>query len=192
MKDLPIFDTIEGFFIADDWDFRKMDDVPVLSMGFTGRNGNWTCIAEARELQCQFVFYSIMPVNAPEDCRADIAEFITRANYGMPVGNFEMDYTDGEIRFKTSIDVEGGELTPALFRQVVYTNVILTDRYLPGVMSVIYGGKHPMDAVDEIEDVPDSDDDHDGEEDFPDLSGLDFSFLDDDEDDDTSAGDKLN
>ena len=31
--------------------------------------------------------------------RQDIAEYLTRANYGMVMGNFEMDYSDGEIRY---------------------------------------------------------------------------------------------
>jgi hypothetical protein len=30
--------------------------------------------------------------------RAPPAEFITRANYGLIIGNFELDFEDGEIR----------------------------------------------------------------------------------------------
>ena len=36
-----------------------------------------------------------------------IAEFLTRTNYSMIIGNFELDFADGEIRYKTSIDVQG-------------------------------------------------------------------------------------
>ncbi len=32
-------------------------------------------------------------------------EFITRANYGLPSGNFEMNYDTGEVRFRTSVFV---------------------------------------------------------------------------------------
>jgi len=44
-------------------------------------------------------------------------KFLTRANYGMMIGNFEMDFTDGEIRYKTSIDVEGDKLSSALIKR---------------------------------------------------------------------------
>ncbi|MGB1286123.1 MAG: YbjN domain-containing protein [Aggregatilineales bacterium] len=198
MTDDTIFESIEGFFIEDEWEFHRMEESPVLSMGFSGKNGKWNCYAQAREAQRQFVFYSVMPINAPEDKRNDVAEFVTRSNYGMIIGNFELDYRDGEVRYKTSIDVEGTILEPALIRQLVYANVIITDRYLPGLMSVIYGGKDPMTAVEQIEAPPQDIEALDEGEEMPDLSGLDLSFLDDDDDDDDFddddkfAGDKLN
>lgn len=189
-----IFEAMESFFIEDDWEFQRMENMPVISMGFSGKNGKWTCYAQARESQQQFVFYSVLPINVPDDKRADMAEFIIRANYGMIVGNFEMDYSDGEVRYKTSIDVEGAELLPALVRQLVYANVIITDRYLPGVMSVIYGGKTPVEAIIDIESDTGSSssaEDDDGGEmgDLPDLSGIDLSFLDDVDDEDLQNGD---
>jgi hypothetical protein len=39
------------------------------------------CYAKAKEEQQQFVFYSIAPINSPEEKRTAIAEFLTRANY---------------------------------------------------------------------------------------------------------------
>ena len=80
-----------------------------------------------------------------------MAEFITRANYGMIVGSFEMDYGDGEVRYKTSIDVEGDRLSLGLVRQLVYINVLMMDRYLPGIMKVAYGDVDPAAAIDSIE-----------------------------------------
>lgn len=165
MTHSQIFNTIIEFFEGDDWNFNWMEGMPVLSMGFTGKNGKWICYAQARESQDQFVFYSVSPINAPEDKRNPIAEFVTRANYGMIIGNFEMDYADGEIRYKTSIDVEGASLTPPLVKQVVYANVVIMDRYLPGIMRVIYSDVPPEEAVKEIEDfssqIDDSDDNDD-------------------------------
>jgi hypothetical protein len=99
----------------------------------------------------QFVFYSVSPVNVPEHKRPEIAEFITRANYDMVIGNFEMDYGDGEVRFKTSIDVEGTELTPELLKPLLYANVLMMDQYLPGIMSVIYADVSPETAVAQVE-----------------------------------------
>jgi hypothetical protein len=146
-----IFNILVEFFEDDEWDFHWMEGAPILSMGFTGRNGKWMCYAQAREEQEQFVFYSVCPVNTPEDRRHDVAEFITRANYGMIIGNFEMDFNDGEVRYKTSIDVEGDTLTAALIKQMVYSNVIIMDRYLPGIMRVIYGNASPLEEIERIE-----------------------------------------
>lgn len=146
-----IFNTLIEFFEEDDWDFTWVEGLSVLNVDFSGKHGTWTCYAQARELQQQFVFYSVCPVKVPEDRRAALAEFITRANYGLILGNFELDYSDGEIRYKTSSDVEGSTLTHAMIRQMVYANVLIMDRYLPGIMNVIYGSQSPADAIHSIE-----------------------------------------
>ncbi|BAY40200.1 hypothetical protein NIES2111_45830 [Nostoc sp. NIES-2111] len=122
-----------------------------LQISFQGENGKWNCYARARDEQQQFIFYSICPVNAPEDKRLAVAEFITRANCGITLGNFELDFSDGEISYKTSIDVEGDRLTTALIQRLVYANVMMMDEYLPGIMSVIYGNVSAEEAVAQIE-----------------------------------------
>lgn len=146
-----MFDTVSGFFEEDGWPITQLQERSVLQTGFQGDSGQWTCYAQVREDAEQFIFYSLCPVNAPEDMRPWVAEYLTRANYGLFLGNFEMDFEDGEIRFKTSIDVEGGELTTALVRQLVYANIVMMDRYLPGLLKVIYGGLSPSEAIAQVE-----------------------------------------
>jgi hypothetical protein len=147
----PIFDALLKFFTEDDWNVTRLEGQPILSMGVSGRNGKWRCYAKSREEQQQFVFYSICSASAPPDKRHVIAEFLTRANFGMVIGNFEMDFNDGEIRYKTSIDVDGDDLSEPLIKNVVYTNVVMMDRYLPGILSVIDGKASPKDAIAVIE-----------------------------------------
>ncbi len=145
---LPI---IVNFFTYDDWPFAKIKGEPVLRMMFESKNGKWTCYAKARPEQAQFVFYSICPVNIPENKRLAIAEFIALANYGTIIGNFDLNFASGEIRYKTSIDVEGSTLTFPQIKQLVYTKVMMMDQYLPGIMSVIAGGMEVKDAIAQIE-----------------------------------------
>ena len=80
-----------------------------------------------------------------------MAEFMTRANYGMIVGNFELNYEDGEVRYKTSIDIGDSDLSLMLVKQIVYPNVATMDLYLPGLMAVIYSDASPADAIAKIE-----------------------------------------
>jgi len=148
---MTIFDTMVQFFKEDDWPYEQVEGKPVLRMAFKGDSGTWRCYAQAREQVEQFVFYSVLDVNVPPEGRPAMAEFLTRANSGLVLGNFEMDFGDGEIRFKTSIDVEGDRLTPALVKRLVYPNVLMMDKYLPGIMSVMYGGVAPADAIAKIE-----------------------------------------
>ena len=149
--DGQFFEEIVNFFEEDGWPFVQIEGEPLLQMVFQGENGKWTCYAKARDDQEQFVFYSVCPINAPDSKRLAIAEFLTRANSGMIIGNFEMDFEDGEIRYKTSIDVEDDSLSSAVIKRLVYANVMMVDAYLPGSMSVIYGDVTPLDAIAQIE-----------------------------------------
>jgi hypothetical protein len=172
-----VYEAIVNFFKEDDWNFYEMDDAPVLTMTFSGKNGRWTCYAQAREAQEQFVFYSVCPINAPKEKLAEVVEFITRANYGMIIGNFELDYNDGEIRYKTSIDVEGTDFPPVLVKQVVYANVVVLDRYLSGLMRVIYGDASPADEITKIESLPQGDLTLDGETNTESVAKLRQEFI---------------
>ena len=146
-----VYDAMVRFFREDDWKFEQFEGKPILRMGFSGDNGKWTCVARAIEDAQQFIFYSIAPINVPEEKRVEMAEFITRANYGMRIGNFEMDFSDGELRYKSSIDVEDDCLSAPLIKHMVYPNVMMMDKYLPGIMGILYAGKSPQQAVEEIE-----------------------------------------
>jgi hypothetical protein len=146
-----IYTAMASFFESDSWPNTPLSGRPVISLPFQGKNGQWLCFAQAREAQQQFIFYSMCPAVVPERRRPAIAEFITRANYGLIIGNFELDYGDGEIRYKTSIDVEGGELTSALIKQIVYANVLMMDQYLPGILAVLFNDSSPLEALVQVE-----------------------------------------
>lgn len=146
-----IFDAMRAFFDSDDWKYTLLEERPTLQLGFSGEHANWNCFAQAREQHEQMVFYSLSPMNVPAERRAAVAEFMTRANYGLVIGNLEMDYADGEVRFKTSIDAEGVPLDPQLVRQVVYPNVLTFDRYLKGLLAVAFGAQEPLAALNAIE-----------------------------------------
>jgi len=109
-------------------------------------------VADVKEDRGILVFYSIGSIKVPEPARVAAAEYLTRANYNLILGNFELDMSDGEVRYKTSISVgEKGVLTSDLIRPVVLTNFGTMDLYMPGLLAVAMGGKNPAEAVREAE-----------------------------------------
>jgi hypothetical protein len=145
------FITLGQFLEADEWHPQRVEDKYIYRMGYTGKNGQTTCFARIMPELDQFLFYAIAPVKAPEEARLAVAEFITRANYGLRIGNLELDFTDGEVRYKSSLDFEGEVLTPRLIKNAIYPAVQTLDRYLAGLMRVIYGNQPPAEAIAEIE-----------------------------------------
>jgi hypothetical protein len=134
-----LFEIVKEFFMDEKWRSSQLESQTILKMLARTQDEEWTCFAEAKEKYEEFVFYSVVPVCVPEAQRSVISEFLTRANYGLGLGNFEMDWEDGEIRFKTSIDIEGSQLTHALLRPLVYRNVSTMGKYLPGIRAVLNG-----------------------------------------------------
>jgi hypothetical protein len=146
-----LLDQLITFFEEDDWRYDPLDDAPGIHATFFGDTSQWQCYAFAREDTAQCAFYSVLPVSVPPEKMPAAAEFITRANSGMMIGNFEMNYDDGEVRYKTSIDVRGDKLTFALIKQMVYANCGTMGRYLPGLMAVIFTDISPLDAIAKVE-----------------------------------------
>ena len=133
-----IYDAVVAYFEKRGTTVVAISDV-ALSAPVAGVNGAWTVFATVREAESQLLLHSVLPENVDVDRRAELVLFITRANFGLVIGNFEIDLDDGELRFKTSIDVEGDELTDALIDNLLLANVTMMDRYLPGIRAVVNG-----------------------------------------------------
>jgi hypothetical protein len=148
---LQAFTTLGQFLAEDGWHPQQIEGKLIYRMGFSGKNGQMTCYAQVREKLQQFLFYAVAPIKVPEKGRVAVAEFIARANYGIRIGNFEIDFSDGEVRYKSSLDFEGATLSPALIKNAIYPAVQTMDRYQPSMMTVIYGGESAAEAIAEIE-----------------------------------------
>jgi hypothetical protein len=145
-----LFEALQTYFRVVGWPFIVDPDDTVLQLEHAGQQGKWLCYAHAREAQQQLAFYSIYPDLIPSEQRSAVAEVLTRANYGLIIGNFELDLGDGEVRYKTSVDVEGTRLTIPLIRQVVNLNVATMDRYWPAIQDAL-AGVAPAEALRRVE-----------------------------------------
>ncbi|MBM0744564.1 YbjN domain-containing protein [Phormidium sp. CLA17] len=146
-----IFDSIVAFFQEDGWQVELDFDNWSLMTNFQGAHGQWRCYASLQESPKQFVFYSICPITVATEDRLAMADFLTRANYNLLVGNFEMDFEDGEIRYKTSLNFEGTQLDNALLKQLAYINVVMMNQYLPGIKAVVYAKASPAEVIAQVE-----------------------------------------
>ena len=144
-----LYEIVVSFFQEDGWPIQLPENESGVLTAYRGETGQWTCQAIVSEQLEQMLFYSRRQSLSPrKDSRG--CKFY-RANYGLTIGNFELDFDDGEVRYKTSLDVEGATLTHSLCRQIVVANVFMMDRYLPGLIAVISGAQTPAQAVANIE-----------------------------------------
>lgn len=113
-------------------------------------SGQWPLFIALRRAEEQVIVHSILPVEVPSARREAVALYLTRANFGLVLGNFEMDLDGTDVRYKTSLDIEGGTLTAPLLDHLVMANVVTVDRYLAGLRAVI-GGADPAAEIAAIE-----------------------------------------
>jgi len=151
---LKAFDTLSRFLDEDGWYPRRLEDRHTYTMTYNGQNGDMRCYAVIRVDLEEFLFYAVAPVKIPDEVRQSVSEYITRANYGLRIGNFELDYADGEVRYKSSLNFEGQELSVDLISNAIYPAVQTMDRYLSGLLRVSFGGSTPLEAIEEIEFEP--------------------------------------
>ena len=146
-----MLETAARFFADSDWPFEQAADRPLLKLEFDGENATFTCYARAIVEKDAFVFYAIFPEAVPVERRQAVAELLTRLNYALTIGNFELDFEDGEVRYRASVDVEETELTPELIKPLAAAAVLNMDYYLPGIRAVANAESTPLEAFAALE-----------------------------------------
>ncbi|MCL1889815.1 MAG: YbjN domain-containing protein [Desulfovibrionaceae bacterium] len=111
---------------------------------------NFTAFFNCRD--DSYTVNSYIALGADEGCRLKVAEYITRANYGLKFGNFEMDFNDGEIRYRMTVSCEDRtDLSESLVMGSIIIPMRMYERYGDGLIAVMYGIKSPEDAINEAE-----------------------------------------
>jgi hypothetical protein len=148
------YENVQQFLQIDGWYPEDIDGLTAYACRYVGTQSEFRVVLHINvELQ-QLYIYTIFPLMVPVERRSDMAELVTRANYGLRIGNFEMDFRDGELRYKASIDFEDVPLTHALIKNMIYPAVQTADRYHRAIMRVGFEGIDAAEAITEVEGRP--------------------------------------
>lgn len=142
-----LFDELVAFFRKMGWPVNQVPDHPILSFTYEGGTGTWVFVASVAEETRIVTMFSRAPVACPPERMPAMCEFIVRANYGMTHGNFDMDHADGEIRYRTGVDLAGYAMNHDNLVAMARYNLASMDVYLPAIQAVIQGTHTPEAAV---------------------------------------------
>jgi len=144
-------ETLHSVLTDIGWDARKDDategfvvdfDPPYIPVAFA-----YAAIFANLEV---FVFYLNFGVAAAADRRDETARFLTLANSNLMVGNFEIDFEDGLVRFRSSVSFEEMELSDILIRNAILSAMNAVERFAEGVIDVMARGKSAEQAFSEL------------------------------------------
>lgn len=106
---------------------------------FDGKHGDIRVVMVIDEAMLQVFSHPAQKI--PETHRQLIAEAITRANYGLKLGNFEMDLEDGELRYQTAMPLGDSFPDDEVLDHLLYVGGAMIERYIPAFLAIIYGNE---------------------------------------------------
>ena len=144
---------VKKFLDDNDWhyDMHDLDKVMVFTGGVSGFKGlynsfRFLMLVGDDEVQN----YAMLPASA-KDKLPQMAEFITRANYGLKYGAFEMDYNDGKVRFHLTFPMTAIRADRLLLPTLLALPPKMLDQYAKGFTEVLMDLNTPEAAVKDCE-----------------------------------------
>lgn len=98
------------------------------------------------------IIYAVSPVTANEKSLEKTAVYLTGCNEDIIYGNFELNLSTGEVRFKNVLSCTDVLPSGQTVKDMVNIPILMFERYGDGLLDVIYAGKDPVAALIETED----------------------------------------
>jgi hypothetical protein len=149
MTTSPLKDVLSRALHDDGVEVAWLDE-GVMRLDGLSETDAFSVLAQTSEQDCTVCAFAVSTLAVPAAQRAAIMELITRINFGLVIGCFELDLEDGELRFRASVDVEGATPDGATLKNVVFAAAATFARYLPAVADVI-DGEAATDALNKID-----------------------------------------
>ena len=146
--------AISQFLEKDDWEYFWDEENGVFSFGLKINKEIKTIDYLILVNKDSYTVNGYVTVGGNADdpeMMAELAEFICRANSGLLCGNFELDYVDGTVTYKTYTYCEDMTVSQANISHSIFTIVGMFQKYGKGILDVISGKLSALDAIDECE-----------------------------------------
>lgn len=87
-----------------------------------------------------YIVVAVLNSKAQKENLNAVSEYLHRANFGLKNGNFELDYADGEIRYKTYVNFENTILSSKVIEDSIMIPIAMFEQYGEGLMQTMVTG----------------------------------------------------
>lgn len=143
---ISIASAINSFLKNDDWKFSFDEDKGVFTFNLSLNCKLQKISYRIIVLEGSYTVYTTVALGA-KDVLPQMAEFVCRANYGLRHGNFELDFRDGEIRYKCFIPCKNMIPNADIIKDSIYVPAAMMEKYGNGIAAVSFGMMTPEEAV---------------------------------------------
>ncbi|PSJ71769.1 hypothetical protein C7N43_37640 [Sphingobacteriales bacterium UPWRP_1] len=149
-----MFQAIKQYLNSRGWNYQlsQQQGHQIFKLQLHGENGAISCVIDVQEETV--ILFTIFPVNAPQEKRHAMAELITRINFKLLLGHFELDFEDGEVRFNLSWHFDDTvPVSDAVIEHNIMACAIISDKFIPAIMRINFSNITPVMALEEVEGV---------------------------------------
>jgi len=86
-----------------------------------------------------FIFLANFFPHALTGNREALERYITRTNWNLTIGSFEMNCDDGGVRFRLGLDFTGSELSAPTIRHVILSAMKIIEEHSPSLCNAMAG-----------------------------------------------------
>lgn len=149
-RDVVYKRTIE-YLDSQGWHYKEVREKNIIdfNMNLSCKLQSCRLLLEAKDdgLFC----VAVPPIKADKDSYSNVVEYITRANYGLLVGNFEFDYSDGEVRYRAFMSAKADVPDLRDIERSVDIGMFMLERYGNGLVKNMMGYGSPEQDIKEAE-----------------------------------------
>jgi len=144
--------VVTAMLEGSDWKFnvKHANEVSLVTMGVNVENGSVEVMFVVHERRRQIQALVRLPIKVPAERREAAAAFLAQRNYDLGLGAFELDLSDGEVRFRADLLALNGPLSQESARFALAAGLVETDRVLPMLARVAFGEMNPGAAAKEL------------------------------------------
>lgn len=142
--------AIETYLRDDDWHYTLDKESNVIRCGVNLNNRLQECkiIIDIRD--DKYLVYGLINLNCDEAHKNEMAKLIAMINYGLIFGNFELDYSDGEVRYKTATNCKNSIPSNEIIEDSIMIPAFMFNRFGDAIIEVMFGIKDAQEAFDDI------------------------------------------
>jgi len=148
--DEELLGQLLAYFEMRGWPISQHDTLPLVRMEFATDHAEGVMFVQITPGRRRVVAYAALPDRVPPERRTDVAELLIRANGALSIGNFDLDLDEGEVRFRSGLDLGATPLTDELIDPLVQSCLVSVGDVAPAIADVAAGRRGAKEAIAEV------------------------------------------
>ena len=142
-----IIEAIKSFFDNNEWKYSYDEDRAIFSAGMDMGSAIGNVALKILVGNTRYNVYAILNNKVEPRFFPQVAEYLHRANYCLLNGNFEIDYDDGEIRYKTYVNFKNTTISEEIIRDSILVPFFMFDKYGKNLLKLMVDTGDPYQLI---------------------------------------------